>query len=182
MSDSLRPHELHNARLLCLSPSPGVSSNLCPLSQWHHPTISSSVPSSPPAFNLSQHQGLFQRVSSSHSATVLPMNIQGWFPLELIDWFDLLVVQGTLKSSPEQYFKSLNLQHLAFFKVQLTSPHGNQFHHFMANRRGKSGSSGVTQTALNYPSNDTQQHRQTIANQRNSAEPWRPGFLLDHVG
>ena len=123
MSDSLWPHELHNARLLCLSPSPGVSSNLCPLSQWHHPTISSSVPSSPPAFNLSQHQSLFQRVSSSHSATVLPMNIQGWFPLELIDWFDLLVVQGTLKSSPEQYFKSLNLQHLAFFKVQLSHPH-----------------------------------------------------------
>ena len=40
-----------------------------------------------------------------------------------MDWFDLLVVQGTLKSSPEQYFKSLNLQHLAFFKVQLSHPH-----------------------------------------------------------
>ena len=43
MSDSLRPHELQHARLPCSSPSPGVCSNSCSLSQWCHPTTSSSV-------------------------------------------------------------------------------------------------------------------------------------------
>ena len=57
MSDSFRPHGLP-ARLPCPSPTPEVCSNSCPLSWWCHPTISSSVAPSPPAFNLSQHQGL----------------------------------------------------------------------------------------------------------------------------
>ena len=82
---------LQHARLLCPSPTPGAHSNSCPLSQWCHPTISSSVVPSPPAFNLSQHQGLFQsRVTSggqsigfSASASVLPMNSKDWFPLGL---------------------------------------------------------------------------------------------------
>ena len=59
MSESLRPHELQHAGLPCPSPSSRVYSNSCPLSQWHHPTISSFViPFS--CFNLSQHQGLFK--------------------------------------------------------------------------------------------------------------------------
>ena len=85
--DSLRPQESQHARPPCPSPTPGAYSNSCPLSQWGHPTISSSVISpSPPTFNLSQHQGLFQWVSSSHqvaksigvssSASVLSRNIQ----------------------------------------------------------------------------------------------------------
>ena len=49
----------------CPSPAPGVHSNSCSLSRWCHSTISSSLPPSLPAFNLSQHQGLFQWVSSS---------------------------------------------------------------------------------------------------------------------
>ena len=65
VSDSLRPHELQYPRLSCPSPPPGVCSNSCQLSQWCHPTISSSVVPSPPAFNLSQHQSLFQTVGSS---------------------------------------------------------------------------------------------------------------------
>ena len=59
VSDSLWPHGLQHTRLPCPSPSPGVCSNSCPLNQWCHPTISSSVTPSPHALNLSQHQGLF---------------------------------------------------------------------------------------------------------------------------
>ena len=92
VSDSLRPHGLQQARLPSPSPAPRACSNSCPLSQWCHPTISSSVV--PFSYLQSfQHQSLFQWVSSSHqvakvlgvsaSASVLPMNIQDWFPLGL---------------------------------------------------------------------------------------------------
>ena len=68
---------LQHARLPCPSPFPGVCSNSCPLSQWCHPTVSSSVTPSPPAFTLSQHQGLSQCVSSSHQvAKVLDLHPQ----------------------------------------------------------------------------------------------------------
>ena len=61
----------------CPSPTPGVDSNSCPLSWWCHSTISSSVVPSPPALNLSQHQGLFKWVSSSHQvAKVLEFQLQ----------------------------------------------------------------------------------------------------------
>ena len=77
MSDSLQPHGLQQARLPCPSSSPGVCSKSCPLSWWWHPTISSPVAPSPPTFNLSQHQGLFQGVSSSHQvAKVLEFQLQ----------------------------------------------------------------------------------------------------------
>ena len=66
MSHSLWPHGLQHTRPPCPSPTPGVYSNSCPLSQWCHPTISSSVVPISSTFNLSQHQGLFQWVSSSH--------------------------------------------------------------------------------------------------------------------
>ena len=66
MSDSLWPHGLHHTRLVCPSLSPRVCSNSCPLSRWCHPSISSLSPPSPPALNLSQHQGLFQWVSCTH--------------------------------------------------------------------------------------------------------------------
>ena len=66
VSDSLRPHGLQHTRPPYPSPTSRVYSNTCPLSQWCHPTISSSVAPSPPAFNLSQHQGLFKWVSSLH--------------------------------------------------------------------------------------------------------------------
>ena len=65
VSNSLRPHGLQHARLPCPSPTPGACSNSCPLSWWCHPTISSSViPFSSCLHSLSQHQGLFQWVSS----------------------------------------------------------------------------------------------------------------------
>ena len=77
VSNSLRPDELPHIRLLCPSPTPRVYSNSCPLSQWCHPTISSSVIPSPPAFSLSQHQGLFKWVRSLHQvAVVLEFQLQ----------------------------------------------------------------------------------------------------------
>ena len=77
VSNSLRPRGVEYARPPCLSLSPGVYPNSCPLSQSCHPTISSFVAPSPPAFNLSQNQGLFKRVSSSHQgAKVLEFQLQ----------------------------------------------------------------------------------------------------------
>ena len=91
MSDSLRPHRLQHARPPCPSPTPRVYSNSCPLSQWYHPTISSSVDpfsshlQSFPVSGSFQISQFFasdgQRISTSASASVLPMNIQDRFPL-----------------------------------------------------------------------------------------------------
>ena len=67
VSDSLQPHGLQHTRLPCPSPTPGACSNSCPSSWWWHPTRSHPLSSpSPPAFSVSQHQGLFQWVSSLH--------------------------------------------------------------------------------------------------------------------
>ena len=87
----LWPHGLQHARLPCPSPSPRVCSNSCPLSQWCYPTISSSAtPFSfclqcfPPSGSFLMSQ-LFvsgsQSIRTSASASVLPMNIQDWFPV-----------------------------------------------------------------------------------------------------
>ena len=77
VSDSLWPDESQHARPPFPSPTPGVYSNSWPLSWWCHPTISSSSTPSPPAFNLSQHQGLFKWVSSSYQvAKVLEFQLQ----------------------------------------------------------------------------------------------------------
>ena len=96
MSDSLRPHGLQHARLPCPSPTPRVYSNSCPLSQWCYPTISSSVIpffsclQSFPASESFQMSHFFasgsQSIRVSASASVLPMNIQDWFPLVLTGW------------------------------------------------------------------------------------------------
>ena len=70
-------HGLQHSRLPCPPLSPGVCSDSYPLSQWCHPISSSSVSPSPPTFNLSQHEGLLQWVSSSHQvAKVLEFQLQ----------------------------------------------------------------------------------------------------------
>ena len=107
MSNSLWPHELQHNGLPCPSPTPGVYSNSCLFSQRCHPTISSSVIpfsyrlQSFPALGFFPMSQFFpsggQSIGVSASASVLPMNIQNWFPLGLI-FLDLLAVQGTLKS------------------------------------------------------------------------------------
>ena len=131
VSDSLRPHGLQHARLPCSSPIPRAYSNSCPSSQWWHPTISSSV--IPFFFHLQsiQHQGLFQLVSSSYQvANVLEFQLQHqsfrWI-FRMIsfrtDWFDLLAVQGTLKSLLQHHsLKASILWHSAFFIVGLSHP------------------------------------------------------------
>ena len=90
VSDSLWPHGLQHARLPCPSPTPGDSSNSCPSSQWCHLTISSSVVPfsclrSFPASRSFPMSLLFvsagQITGVSASTSVLPMNIQDWFPL-----------------------------------------------------------------------------------------------------
>ena len=99
MSNSLWPHGLQHARLPCLWPSPGACLNSCPLSQWCHPTISSSVIPFSSCFQSFPASGSFQRrlfasggqiIGSSASALVPPMNIQDWFPLGLTCLISLL--------------------------------------------------------------------------------------------
>ena len=98
VSNSLWPHEPQHARPPCPSPTPGVHPNSYPLSQWCHPTSHPLLSPSSPALNLSQHQGLFQWVSSSHQvAKVLEFQLQHqsfqWTPrtgLFRMDWLDLL--------------------------------------------------------------------------------------------
>ena len=98
------PHGLQYTRFPCPSLSPGICSNSCPLNRWCHPTISSSV-----ALNFSQQQGLFQWVGSLHQvAKVLelslsPSNEYSGLISFRIDWFDLLAVQGILKSLFHHY-------------------------------------------------------------------------------
>ena len=125
MSDSLQPHGLQHARLPCPSPTPGAYSNSCPLSQWCHPTISSSVVPFSSCLHLSQHQGLFSWVSSSHHvAKVLEFQLQhqsseysGLISFK-IDWLDLFAVQGTLKSLLQHHSsKASILRRSAFFIV-----------------------------------------------------------------
>ena len=100
MSNSLRPQGIQPAGLPCPSPSSRVCSNSCSLSQWCHQTISSSVAhfsfclQSFPASGSFLMSELFasggQSIGASASASVLPMNIQDWFPLELTGWISLL--------------------------------------------------------------------------------------------
>ena len=99
VSNSLWPHGLQHARPPCPSPTPGVYSNSCPLSQWCHPTISSSV--IPFSFCLQSFptSGSFpvsqffasggQSIGVSASASVLPVNIQDWFHLGWTGWISL---------------------------------------------------------------------------------------------
>ena len=120
VSDCLRPHGLQYDRLLCPSLSPGVCSNSRQLSLWCHPTISSSVTLFSsclqpfPASGSSPVSWLFasggQSIRASASASVLPMNIKGWFPLGLTSLFYLLpkTPRHSQESSPAPQFKIIN--------------------------------------------------------------------------
>ena len=98
VSDPLRHHGLQHARLPCPSPIPRVYSNSCPLSGWCHQTISSSIvpfsclqsflaSGSFPMIQFFTSSG--QSIGVSASASVLPMNIQDWFPLGWTGWISL---------------------------------------------------------------------------------------------
>ena len=130
MSDSLPSHELQHARPPCPSPTLGVYSNSCPLSQWCHPATSSSVicfssclqsfPASE-SFPISQFfTSGGQNIRVSASASVLPSGLMCFW----MDWLDLLAVQGTLKHLLQHHSsKSSILCRSAFFIVQLSHPY-----------------------------------------------------------
>ena len=124
VAQSLWAHGLQHARLPCPSPTPRACSNSCPLSQWCHPTISSSViPFSSclqsfPAlrsFQMSQHfTSGGQSIGVSASSLVLPMNIQDWLPLGLTGLISLQS-KGLLG-----VFSSIIIQKQQFFSTQLS--------------------------------------------------------------
>ena len=123
VSHSLQPHGLQHARIPCPSSTPRAYSNSCPLSQWCHPTISSSVipfSSCLQSFPLSGsflRSQLFtlggQRNGTSASASVLPMNFQDWFPLGLTS----LILQSKGLS---RVFSNTTVQKHQFFGAQLS--------------------------------------------------------------
>ena len=125
--NSLWPHESQHARPPCPSPTPGVYPNPCPLSQWCHPAISSSVipfsfcPRSLPASRSFPMSQLFvwggQSTGVSASASVLPMNTQDHSPLGWTGWISLQSKgdpRDSQESSPTPQFKSINFSVLSF--------------------------------------------------------------------
>ena len=123
MPDSLRSHGPQHARLPCPSQSPGACSNSCPLCWWCHPTISSSVIPFSSCLQSFPASGSFpmsqffasggQRIGVSASASVLPMNIQDWFPLGLND---LISLQSKGLS---RVFSNTTVQKPQFFGTQI---------------------------------------------------------------
>ena len=153
MLDCLHPHGAQHVWLSCPLLSPGVCSNLCPLNRWCHPTISSSVtlfsscPQSFPALMFSsesafcikqpksssfsfsqssQSSFLHQASRASALASVLPMSIQGWFPLGLTGLISLLskglsrVLFSTTVWKHQFFGTQPSFWHLAFLNVSLT--------------------------------------------------------------
>ena len=124
MSDSLRPHESQHARPPCPSPTPGVHSDSRPSSQWCYPTISfsvfpfSSCLQSFPALGSFQMSQLFasggQSIGVSASISVLPMNTQGWSPLEWTGWISLQ------SKGLSRVFSNTTVQKHQFFGAQLS--------------------------------------------------------------
>ena len=118
----LWPHGLQHSRPPCPSLSPRVGSNLCPLSQWCHPTIASSVISFSPCLQSFPASGSFpvsqlfesggQTIGASALASVLPMNIQDWFPLGLTG---LISLQS---KGPSRVFSNTSVQKHQFFNAQ----------------------------------------------------------------
>ena len=133
MSNSLWPHGLQHTGPPYPAQTPGVYSNSCPLSQWYHPTISSSaIPfcshfQSFPATGSFQINQFFtsggQSIGVLASASVLPMNIQDWFPLGWTGWISLLFKGLSRVFSNTTVQKASILQCSAFFIVQLSHPY-----------------------------------------------------------
>ena len=133
MSNSLPTRGLQHARLPCPSPIPSAYSNSCFLSQWCHPTNSSSVVPSPPALNLSQHQGWsFSSVSGlcirwpkywSFSFNISPSNeYSNWFPL---GWTGLTSLQS---KELLRVFSNTTVQKHQFFGAQLSLYSNSHIH------------------------------------------------------
>ena len=131
ISDFLWLHGLQHTKLPCPSPNPGVYSDSCLLSRWCHPTISSSVipifsclqpfPASSPVFSNESFLHIMWPKYWSFSFNISPSNEYSGLISLRIDWFDLLAVQGTLKSLLQsQGSKASILWCSAFLMVQLS--------------------------------------------------------------
>ena len=122
MSNYLWSHGLQYARPPCPTPTPGACSNSCLSSRWCHPTISSSVVPFSSCFQSFPASGSFQMsqffTSGGHSigasASVLPMNVQDWFPSEWTGWITLL------SKGLSRVFSNSTVQKHQFFSTQLS--------------------------------------------------------------
>ena len=132
VSNSLRLHGLQHTKPLCPSPVPGVYSDSCPLSQWCHPTISSSVVpfssclQSCPASGSFQMSQLFasggQSIGVSASTSVLPVNTQDWSPLGWTGWIPLQ------SKGLSRVFSNTTVQKHQFFGAQLSLQSSSHIH------------------------------------------------------
>ena len=145
VSNYLRLHESQHARPPCPSPTPGVYPNSCPSGRWCHPAISSSVvpfsscPQSLPASRSFPMSQLFtwvsvmpnavipdtwggQSIGVSASASVLPMNIQGWFPLGCTGWISLQ------SKGLSRVFSNTTVQRHQFLSAQPSSQSNSHIH------------------------------------------------------
>ena len=133
MSGSLQSHGVQHSRLPRPPLSPGVCSNSCPLSWWCHPIISSSVvpfsfclQSFPASGSFPMSQSFSsggQSIGASASKSILPMNIQGSFPLRLPGLISLLS-KWLFKSLFQHHNWKASILHCsAFFMVQLSNPY-----------------------------------------------------------
>ena len=124
MPNFLRSHEPQHTRPPCPSPTPGVHQNPCPLSQWCHPTISSSVVPFSSCLQFFLASGSFpmsqlfasggQSIGVTDSTSVLPMNIQDWSPLGWTGWISLQ------SKGLSRVFSNTTVQKHQFFWAQLS--------------------------------------------------------------
>ena len=128
MSDSLQPHGLQHTRIPCPSLSPGICSSLCPLNLSCHPTIFCPLlllPSIFPSIRVFSDELVLHIKWPkywSFSFSISPSNVYSGLISFRINWFDLLPIQGTLKSLQQHSSKASVLQHSTFLMVQLWHP------------------------------------------------------------
>ena len=128
VSNSLQPHGLQPARPACPSPTPGACSDSCPSSRWCHPNNSSSVVPFSSCLQSFPASGQFfisgaQSIRASASASVLPINIQDWFPLGLTGW---IIIESTKASFSLKGTSSNLLQQVCYpvgSSCQITKMH-----------------------------------------------------------
>ena len=122
VSNSLQPHGLQHTRLPCPSPTPGTCLNSCSSSRWCHPTILSSIAPLSSCLQSFPASGSFpmsqffasggQSIEVSASASVLPMNIQDWFPVGWTGWISLQ------SKGLSRVFSNTTVQKHQFFTIQ----------------------------------------------------------------
>ena len=132
VSNSLRPHGLQHARLPCPSTAPRAYSNSCPLSQWCHPTISSSVITFSSCLQSFPASGSFpmsqffssggQSIGVSASMSVIPMNSQDWSAIGWTGWISLQ------SKGLSRVFSNTTVQKHQFFSAQLSSQSNSHIH------------------------------------------------------